>query len=142
MATLIRFKRKKSGDDNADVKLQRGEPYYNLGSKKLYVGNGNGVDDLPAPIPDTQKHIAEITEITDRNNLTDTPINEGDATVSFTVGEATDNQYTKTVNNVAVTKGIILETMYFGTEDDREQLAGKMGLDEVPPGTVFFQLAE
>lgn len=140
MATLIRFKRKRSGEDNADVKLQRGEPYYNLGSKKLYVGNGDDESDSPAPIPDTQKHIAEIT---DMNKLTSSSaIDAGDATVSFTIGEATDNQYTKTVNNVAVTKGIILDPMYFGTENDRNQLAAKMGLDQVPPGTVFFQEAE
>lgn len=139
MATLIRFKRKRNGDNNANIKLQRGEPYYNLGSKKFYIGNDDG-EDIPKVIPTDQKHIAEIT---DKNPVAGSSAKDaGDATVSFTVGEALDNKYTKTVNNVAITKGIILDEIYFGNESKRKNLASAMGVDKVPKGTVFFQEAE
>lgn len=140
MATLIRFKRKKNGADNANIKLQRGEPYYNLGAKKFYIGNDDGGADLSKEIPADQKHIAEIT---DKHPVTASSAkNAGDATVSFTVGEASDNQYTKTINNVAITKGIILDEIYFGKASKRNNLASAMGVEEVPKGTVFFQEAE
>lgn len=138
MATLIRVKRKKTTGNNG-VKLQGGEPYYNLQDKKLYVGTQTE-SDVPVQMGDTQKHIAQITNT---NEVQETAaVNSGDATVKFTVGEATDNKYEKTVNNVAITKGIILDPMYFGNETARNNLASKMGVDKVPKGTVFFQEAE
>lgn len=138
MATLIRLKRKKS-KGNKNVELKSGEPYYNLKEKKLFVGNAVDNETENALLPD-QKHIAQITNT---NEVQETAaVNSGDATVKFTVGEATDNKYEKTVNNVAITKGIILDPMYFGNETDRNNLASKMGVDKVPKGTVFFQEAE
>lgn len=144
MPTLIRLKRKKS-KDNENVQLRRGEPYYNLESKALYVGNLTGdsvIDDadLPADIPETQKHIAQITD-------THTPeekagVLAGDNTIRFTVGEAQGNEYSKAVNNVPIANGIVLNEYYFGTEQDREKLAERMGLEQVPKGTVFFQEAD
>lgn len=138
MPTLIRLKRKKS-TGSTGVLLQSGEPYYNLDEKKLFIGNDTGEAGATA-IPSTQKHIAEIT---DKHPVTASSAkNAGDATVSFSVGEASDNQYTKTVNNVAITKGLILDEIYFGTETKRNNLATAMGVDKIPKGTVFFQEAE
>lgn len=138
MATLIRVKRKKS-TGNASVKLQGGEPYYNLVEKKLYIGDSTA-SDVPAEMAEGKKHIAQITDVNPHEPSS--AVTAGDATVNFTVGEATNNAYSKTVNNVAITKGIILDPMYFGTESARNQLANKMGVDKVPAGTVFFQEAE
>lgn len=138
MATLIRVKRKKN-TGNASVKLQGGEPYYNLADKKLYIGDSTD-SDVPAEMVEGKKHIAEIT---DKNPPeSSSAVNAGDAVVNFTVGEAANNAYSKTVNNVAITKGIILDPMYFGNETARNNLATKMGVDKVPVGTVFFQEAE
>ena len=144
MPTLIRFKRKMS-KNNENVELRRGEPYYNLDSKALYVGNKTGdlvADnaDLAVQLPETQKHIAEITdthEVPEQAGVL-----AGDNTISFTVGEARNNEYSKSVNNVPIAKGIVLDEFYFGTEEARNNLATKMGLDQVPKGTVFFQVAE
>lgn len=55
MATLIRFKRKKSTSNNG-VTLKPGEPYYNTYDKRLYVGNDDENDSIS-----TKKHIAEVT---------------------------------------------------------------------------------
>lgn len=57
MATLIRFKRKKSTSNNG-VTLKTGEPYYNAYDKRLYVGNNENDS-----ISSTKKHIAEVTVV-------------------------------------------------------------------------------
>ena len=138
MATLIRVKRKKN-TGNANVKLQGGEPYYNLAEKKLYIGDSTD-SDVPAEMVEGKKHIAQITDTNPQTS--NSAVTDGDAVVNFTVGEATNNSYSKTVNNVAITKGIILDPMYFGNETARNNLAAKMGVEKVPTGTVFFQEAE
>lgn len=148
MATLIRLKRKKtSGTTNEDsVKLRSGEPIYNLEDKKLYIGNTTANDSIAEKIPEAQKH---ITEVTDENTVEavvakngGTAVDSGDATVSFSVGEATDNVYRKTVNNVNVAKGIVLSDIYYGNETKRTNLANHFKDGRIPPGTVFFQEAE
>lgn len=128
MATLIRLKRKKtSGTTNAEgVKLRSGEPVYNLEDKKLYIGNKTTNDSIAEKLPKDQKHITEIENQDTADN----------ATVSFSVGEASDNVYTKTVNRVAISRSLVLDSKYFGTEADRNKLTN------VEVGTVFFQEAE
>lgn len=128
MATLIRLKRKKtSGTTNAEgVKLRSGEPVYNLEDKKLYIGNKTTNDSIAEKLPEDQKHITEIENQDTADN----------ATVSFSVGEASDNVYTKTVNRVAISRSLVLDSKYFGTEADRNKLTN------VEVGTVFFQEAE
>lgn len=122
MATTIRVKRRtKEGND--DVKLYGGEPYYNLHDKKLYIGNSTS-DNTPEELSD-EKHIAQITRL-------DTE----DDDVVFSVGGASDNQYKKTVNNVSVARGLVLDDANYGTKDDMARI------DSPKQGQVFFVKAE
>lgn len=120
MATLIRFKRKKSSGDSG-VKLKSGEPYYNLQDHKLFVGN-NDEDDVTQ-----KKHIAQITQ-NDSNNTPE---------IEFTIGDdASGNKYSKTINNVSVAKGLILDDDNYGTRAEMEALTSP------EKGQVFFMEAE
>ena len=84
MATLIRLKRRTS-DDDSDVKLQAGEAFYNAHTKQLFIGNS---DDESVS---GKKHIAQITHLS-----------AADDKIKFTVGEHPDNNlFEKTINNVA-----------------------------------------
>lgn len=142
MPTLIRLKRKKTAGttNTSSVKLHSGEPVYNLAEKKLYIGGATANDKIPEMIPKQQKHIAEVTE--EHPVVTNPAKNAGDAVVSFSVGEASDNSYVKVVNNVDVARGIILDEIYFGNATKKNNLASAMGLTSVPKGTVFFQEVE
>lgn len=86
MATLIRLKRKKSSG-NAGIVLAAGEAYYNTADKRLYIGNTDGEDASSA----SKKHIAQIT-----------PIDAGETTVKFQLGEDENNVYEKTIRADAI----------------------------------------
>lgn len=86
MATLIRLKRKKSSG-NTGIVLAAGEAYYNTADKRLYIGNTDGEDASSA----SKKHIAQIT-----------PIDAGETTVKFQLGEDENNVYEKTIRADAI----------------------------------------
>lgn len=86
MATLIRLKRKKSSGNNGIV-LAAGEAYYNTVDKHLYIGNTDGED----VSEDSKKHIAQITKL-----------EADDKTISFQIGEDSENVYTKRITAASI----------------------------------------
>ena len=88
MATLIRLKRKVSSGNNG-ITLKRGEPYYNISDKHLYVGNENDEQ-----LTNERKHITQITSVEGKD------LGEGKDTVEFYIGEDTNNCYKKVIEYV------------------------------------------
>ena len=88
MATLIRLKRKVSSGNNG-ITLKRGEPYYNISDKHLYVGNENDEQ-----LTNERKHITQITSVEGKD------LGEGKDTVEFYIGEDTNNSYKKVIEYV------------------------------------------
>ena len=82
MATTIRFKR--STSNKTGIVLKRGEPFYNTTTKKLYIGNSE--DESLA----TKKAITDITSLSTTDSTK----------VEFTIGENSNNKYTKIIDNV------------------------------------------
>ena len=97
MATLIRLKRKVSSGNNG-ITLKRGEPYYNISDKHLYVGNEND-----EKLTNERKHITQITSVEGIGesgpDLNNDPW-EGKDTVEFYIGEDTNNCYKKVIEYV------------------------------------------
>lgn len=108
MATLIRLKRKVSSGNNG-ITLKRGEPYYNISDKHLYVGNENDEQ-----LTNERKHITQITSVEgkelspipgENGEIVITPDLdkdpwEGKDTVEFYIGEDTNNSYKKVIEYV------------------------------------------
>lgn len=105
MATLIRLKRKVSSGNNG-ITLKRGEPYYNISDKHLYVGNENDEQ-----LTNERKHITQITSVegkelssipgeNDEIFIKDKDPWEGKDTVEFYIGEDTNNSYKKVIEYV------------------------------------------
>lgn len=127
MADIIRFKRKRSRG-NSDVTLRAGEPYYNAEDKKFYVGaqdNGN----FP------EKHIAEVTS----QNSSE------DAVVCFRIGEAEDNVFHKTINNVQnahvskkVNGQVVLSSSFYGIENPNN--SSNPDLQDAEVGSIYIQI--
>lgn len=140
MSTVIRLKRRRNSNGIADVKLHEGEPYYDMYNKKLYIGNMNGSPNSSTGIPADQLHIAQVKNIDEKPSLYQFR-DSGNANVGFRVGEAEDNIYQKTVNNVAIAKGLILDSAFFGEEDPSKiDWTQKNFESNTPPnGTVYFK---
>ena len=103
MATLIKLKRKATTGNNG-IKLSRGEPFYNIADKHLYIGHENN-EDLST---NSRMHIAQVTGLNLNNEPpTGTEYDDveyfcnGKDTVSFSIGEDMNNSYSKKIERVA-----------------------------------------
>ena len=61
MATKIRLKRKKSST-NSNIKVDTGEPFYNIKDRHLYIGNSEQEDVTK------KKHISEVSVVRSDSN--------------------------------------------------------------------------
>ena len=82
MSTQIKLKR--TTDADKSPVLDAGEPFYNLTDKKLFVGNEDSKN-LAG-----RKHIAQVTKNSEDNS----------DTITFSVGEASDNTFIQKIDNV------------------------------------------
>lgn len=97
MISVIQLRRRKS-NNNSNIILEEGEPYYNLAEKKLYVGNweaGEAVDGKDRVDGKNKKHLTEIEKLSK------------DDVVKFQIGECKDNVFEQQVNKVASSHTII-----------------------------------
>lgn len=99
MADLIKFRRRRSGS-SANPVPQAGEPVYDLGSKKLYVGDGSTSLNALKPIGEqtTVENAKKVTESIGSRAITD--IFDGNSSVVNSAKYATSANTANSANKV------------------------------------------